>query len=69
MEKIDNTTEPLEATRTGEPDEPAAASYGLLYITRAYNNREINFEEWMKRSREWAERIIKHYGNNEGKAD
>jgi hypothetical protein len=38
------------------------ASYDLLYITRAYNRKEISFEEWLKRSREWAEGIIKQYG-------
>lgn len=40
----------------------AMASYDLLYITRAYNQKEISFEEWLKRSREWAEGIIKRYG-------
>jgi len=39
-------------------DEPLAASYGLLYITRAYNRKEITFEEWLKLSKEWAERIL-----------
>jgi hypothetical protein len=38
------------------------AKYGLLYIIRSYNEREISFEEWLKRSREWAEGIIKQYG-------
>lgn len=39
------------------------ASYGLLYITQAYNRHEITLEEWIKQSREWAEKIIQQYGN------
>jgi len=68
METTDTTAGQVEAARV-EPAESSAASYGLLYITRAYNNREISFEEWMKQSREWAESIIRQYGNNKGKAD
>jgi hypothetical protein len=40
-----------------EKEEPAA-SYGLLYLTRAYNRGEISFDEWLALSREWAERMI-----------
>jgi hypothetical protein len=69
METTDPTAGQVEAPRSVESAESSAASYGLLYITRAYNNREISFEEWMKQSREWAESIIRQYGNNEGKAD
>jgi hypothetical protein len=69
METTDITAGQVVAACSVEPDEPSAASYGLLYITRAYNNREISFEEWMKQSREWAESIIRQYGNDEGKAD
>ena len=36
-------------------------SYGLLYITRAYNQKEISFDEWLKLSREWAEKIIEQH--------
>ena len=39
------------------------ASYGLLYITQAYNRHEITLDEWMKLSREWAEKIIQQYGS------
>ncbi len=54
----------METTENLEGDEQAAnnppvASYGLLYITRAYNRKEISFEEWLRQSREWAERIIR----------
>lgn len=45
-----------------------AATYDLLFITRAYNNKEITFEEWMKQSKQWAESIIEQYGNEKGKA-
>lgn len=43
-------------------DEPPVASYGLLYITRAYNRREITLDEWLRQSREWAEQIIRQHG-------
>jgi hypothetical protein len=36
-------------------------SYDLLYITRAYNQKEISFDEWLVLSREWAEKIIEQY--------
>ncbi len=34
----------------------------LLLITRAYNRKEISFDEWLKRSKEWAEGVIMQYG-------
>lgn len=34
------------------------ASYELLYLIQAYNQKEITFEEWLKLSREWAERML-----------
>jgi hypothetical protein len=42
-------------------DTQTVPSYGLLYITRAYNRREITFEEWLRLSKEWAEQIIYKY--------
>ncbi len=42
------------------PDQPVA-SYGLLYITRAYNRKEITFEEWLEQSQAWAEQIIRQH--------
>jgi hypothetical protein len=36
-------------------------SYGLLYIIRAYNQKEISFDEWLNLSREWAEEIIEQH--------
>jgi len=41
------------------------ASYGLLYITRAYNRKEITFDEWLRQSREWAEQMIRQNGKTE----
>jgi len=35
------------------------SSYGLLYITQAYNRKEITLDEWLRLSREWAERILR----------
>jgi hypothetical protein len=37
-------------------------TYGLLYITRAYNLREITFEEWLELSAAWAEQVIAQHG-------
>ena len=42
-----------------DEQEEQAASYGLLHITRAYNRQEISFDEWLRLSRDWAERIIR----------
>jgi hypothetical protein len=46
------------------PDEStrSAAPYNLLFITRAYNRKEISFEEWLRLTKEWAERMIQQYG-------
>lgn len=44
------------------PSEQPVVSYGLILITRAYNRREITFDEWLRQSREWAERVIGQYG-------
>lgn len=43
-------------------DDQPVTSYGLLYITKAYNRKEITFDEWLKQSRVWAECIIRKYG-------
>ena len=42
-----------------EQEEQPEASYGLLYLTRAYNRGELSLDEWLALSREWAERIIR----------
>src|SRR5437764_11860162 len=42
-------------------DVKTVPSYGLLYIIRAYNQKEISFDEWLRLSREWAEEIIKQH--------
>ena len=46
-----------------EPTDTLVASYDLLFITRAYNRKEITFEEWLRLTKEWAEQILQHYGN------
>lgn len=46
-----------------ETDDTLVASYDLLCITRAYNRKEITFEEWLKLTKEWAEQMIQRYGN------
>lgn len=42
-----------------ESEKDTVTSYDLLYITRAYNRKEISFDEWLRLSKEWAERIIR----------
>ncbi len=51
----DRTTKPQS-----EP-EHRGASYGLLYLTQAYNRKEITFEQWLQLTKEWAERIIREH--------
>jgi hypothetical protein len=47
-----------------KPEVETVASYDLLYITRAYNRKEISFDEWLRLSREWAERVIRAYSTD-----
>jgi hypothetical protein len=58
------TTEKKTKEPERVPDESTepVAPYNLLYITRAYNNREISFDEWLRLTKEWAERMIQQYG-------
>lgn len=42
-------------------DQRPVSRLDLLYITQAYNRREISFEEWLRLTKEWAERVIRQY--------
>lgn len=53
---------PKEAEQAPDEDTTPVAPYNLLYITRAYNRREITFEQWLRLTKEWAERMIQQYG-------
>jgi hypothetical protein len=53
---------PKDAESAPDTDTTPVAPYNLLYITRAYNRKEITFEQWLSQSREWAERMIRQYG-------
>ena len=33
--------------------------YDLFVLTRAYNRGEISLEEWMRRTKAWAEAVLK----------
>jgi hypothetical protein len=55
--------EQLPPKKTSATDDAPVPSYGLLYITRAYNRREITLEEWMRLSRAWAEAMERQYGD------
>lgn len=57
-------TERLAEEPPAESDQPVA-SYGLLYITRAYNRKEITLDEWLRQSKEWAESVIQKYGKEQ----
>ena len=43
---------------TERSDTSSFPSYGLLYITRAYNQGEITLEEWLLLSKAWAEAML-----------
>lgn len=51
-----------ETEQVPDEDTTPVATYSLLYITRAYNRKEITFEQWLKLTKDWAERVIKQYG-------
>lgn len=44
-------------------DSPSVSSIDLLMLTRAYNRKEITFEEWLLLTKEWAEAMQRGYGN------
>ena len=39
-------------------DEQKPGRYDLILLTQAYNRGEISLEEWMRRTRAWAEAVI-----------
>jgi hypothetical protein len=51
-----------EAEQVTDTDTTPVAPYNLLFITRAYNRKEITFEQWLRLTKEWAERMIQQYG-------
>jgi hypothetical protein len=55
----DQTT---ESTTTDTDNQHPVSALDLLLITRAYNRKEISFEAWLKQTKEWAEQVIKQYG-------
>jgi hypothetical protein len=61
MDTTEKTTASESVQNTDTNDTPVAP-YTLLYINRAYNRKEITFKEWLRLTKEWAERMIKQYG-------
>ena len=53
---------PKETEEVNDANTASAAPCDLLYITRAYNRREITFDQWLRLTKEWAERMIQQYG-------
>lgn len=51
-----------EAKQAPDENTTPVAPYNLLYITMAYNRKEITFEQWLSQAREWAERMIRQSG-------
>ena len=49
-----------EQTRGQADSQRPVSRLDLLYITQAYNRREISFDEWLRLTKEWAERVIRH---------
>ncbi len=62
---METTNQKKEAKQASDKNIVPVAPYRLLYITRAYNRREISFEEWLHQSREWAEQVIRQFGKVE----
>ena len=63
--KMETTNQKKEAKQASNEDTVPVAPYNLLYITRAYNRREITFEEWLRLTKEWAEQVIRQFGKVE----
>jgi hypothetical protein len=57
MDKFEHNTEIT--------DTQPVPSYGLLYITRAYNQGEITLEEWLVLSQAWAEAMLQQQKQHE----
>ena len=41
---------------------PQTALQELLWLTRAYNRKEISYEEWRQLTKAWAEAVMRQYG-------
>lgn len=39
------------------------APYDILFITRAYNRRELSFDDWLEQASIWAKKMIEQYNN------
>lgn len=57
---MDETNVPSPDEKSEEANDTSVAPYDLLFITRAYNRKEITFDEWLELTRKWAEQMIKH---------
>jgi len=53
---------PREQKQVSESQAEQVAPYDILFITRAYNRKEISFEEWLRLTKAWAEGIIRERG-------
>lgn len=41
-----------------QPDSTEPGQHDLFLLTQAYNRGEISLDEWIKRTREWAEAVL-----------
>ena len=51
----------VQPTPQPSPEEPPVPSFGLLYITQAYNRKEITLEEWLRLALAWAEALLRQH--------
>lgn len=46
-----------------KPSDKPPSSHELLLLIQAHNRKEITTEQWLKLSREWAERMLRRRQN------
>lgn len=62
MEIVEKPSKVVQLQLIPPEVQPKETTYTLLFINRAYSRREISFDDWLRLTREWAERIIAEYG-------
>jgi hypothetical protein len=63
---LNNSTQ-LTSPRDSE-EKGAANPLELYYLTRAYNHREITFDEWLTKTLQWANDILSQKHKKRGAA-
>jgi hypothetical protein len=55
----------MDEQTNGHESELPVSTLELLFLTRAYSRGEISYEEWLERSRQWAEAMIRQHSQTE----